>query len=252
MSAELSGRTALVTGATDGIGAAIARHLAAQGAQVVVSGRDAARGNAVVAEIVTTGGAASFVAADLSEGMATIAGLAQAAQDVAGGALDILVNNAAMLIAPGPTESLPERVVDRALSINVKSMFLLTGAVAPGMVARGSGAIVNLGSLNGFGGSAHMALYSATKAAVHALTRSWANEYGPAGVRVNAVAPGPTATAKVVAMADHIAPMIARVPSRRMSTPEEVADAVAFLVGDGAASIHGVTLSVDGGLAASL
>lgn len=250
MSAELTGRTALVTGSTDGIGVAIARRLAGQGAFVVVSGRDATRGDEVVAAIIAAGGAARFVAADLSAGASAIGELAEAAGEAAGGTLDILVNNAGMLVAPAPTESVPERVVDRALSVNVKATFLLTAAIAPAMVARGHGAIVNIGSINGFGGASHMALYSATKAAVHALTRSWADEYGPAGVRVNAVAPGPTSTAKVAAVAEQIAPMLARVPSRRASTPDEVADAVAFLVGDNSSHIHGVTLSVDGGLAA--
>ena len=134
--------------------------------------------------------------------------------------------------------------------MNVKSVILLTGLIAPGMAARGSGAIVNVGSINGLVGMAGSALYSATKTAIHSLTKSWAAEYGPSGVRVNTVAPGPTLTERNVSFADHIAPLIARVPSRRMSSLQEVANAVVFLASDDASNIHGATLSVDGGFSA--
>jgi NAD(P)-dependent dehydrogenase (short-subunit alcohol dehydrogenase family) len=118
------------------------------------------------------------------------------------------------------------------------------------MAERGSGAIVNVGSINGAVGMAHSALYSATKAAIHSLTKSWAAEYGSSGVRVNTVAPGPTITPILAAYADRIQQIVARVPSQRPSTPEEIAAAVAFLASDNAANIHGATLSVDGGLTA--
>ncbi len=249
MPPRLQGRTALVTGSTDGIGAGIARTLAAEGAHVIVTGRDEIRGTKVAEEIAGSGGTATFVRADLSDG-AGARDLAGAAQEIAGGAPDILVNNAAMLIAPGPTDAVGEELIDAALAVNVKAVILLTGLIAPGMAARGHGAIVNLGSINGLAGMAGSALYSATKAAIHSLTKSWADEYGPAGVRVNTVAPGPTATEKTAALADRIAPIIARVPSRRASTPEEVGRAVAFLVSDEASNIHGATLSVDGGRSA--
>jgi NAD(P)-dependent dehydrogenase (short-subunit alcohol dehydrogenase family) len=249
MPLRLEGRTALVTGSTDGIGAGIARTLAAEGAHVIVTGRDEIRGAKVAAEITGSGGAATFVSADLSGG-AGVRDLAAAAQAIAGGPPDILVNNAAMLIAPGPTGEAGEELIDAALAVNVKAVILLTGLIAPGMAARGHGAIVNLGSINGLAGMAGSALYSATKAAVHSLTKSWADEYGPSGVRVNTVAPGPTVTEKTAALADRIAPIIARVPSRRASTPEEVGRAVAFLASDDASNIHGATLSVDGGRSA--
>jgi NAD(P)-dependent dehydrogenase (short-subunit alcohol dehydrogenase family) len=250
VTARLQDRTALVTGSTDGIGVAIARALAAEGAHVVVSGRDATRGAKVVATIAESGGRATFAGADLAEGTAAVRGLTEAAHALAGGPLDILVNNAAMLITPAPTAEVDENLIDRALAINVKAAFLLTGLVAPAMAARGHGAIINLGSINGLSGTAGSALYSTTKAAIHSLTKSWADEYGPLGVRVNTVAPGPTFTEKIAAMEKHLAPMIARIPSRRPSTPEEVAKAVVFLAGDNASNIHGATLSVDGGHAA--
>ncbi|GAA5147958.1 SDR family oxidoreductase [Pseudonocardia eucalypti] len=244
MPARLSDRNALVTGSTDGIGAAIARALATEGAHVVVSGRNSARGEKVVAGIAEAGGRATFVAADLGTG-AAVRELADAS-----GPLDILVNNAAMLLNPAPTADVPEELVDGALAVNVKAAFLLTGLVAPRMAALGRGAIVNLGSINGLFGSAGSALYSMTKAAMHSMTKSWADEYGPSGVRVNAVAPGPTSTEKVAALTEHVAPILAKVPSRRASTPEEVARAVVFLASDEAANIHGAILSVDGGRSA--
>ncbi|GAA1271759.1 SDR family oxidoreductase [Pseudonocardia aurantiaca] len=253
MNSRLQDRTALVTGSTDGIGVAIARALAAEGAYVVVSGRNTARGEKVLAAIAEAGGRATFVRADLADGASAVRDLADAAHAVAGGPLDILVNNAAMLITPAPTAEVGEELIDRALATNVKAAFLLTGLVAPAMAARGSGAVINVGSINGLFGAAESALYSATKATIHSLTKSWADEYGPSGVRVNTVAPGPTVTEKVTAsaaMQERLAPILARIPSRRPSTPEEVAHAVVFLASDDASNIHGATLSVDGGRAA--
>jgi NAD(P)-dependent dehydrogenase (short-subunit alcohol dehydrogenase family) len=240
----MSRRTALVTGSTDGIGVAIARTLAIGGAQVIVSGRNAERGEQVVKSILDGGGEARFAAADLStaDGVRALA--------AAAGPIDILINNAAMLIAPQPTADVAEDVIDKALSTNIKAVFQLTGLVAPAMADRGAGAIVNVGSINGLIGMAHSALYSATKAAIHSLTKSWAAEYGPSGVRVNTVAPGPTITPIMAAYADRIERIIARAPSQRPSTPEQIAAAVAFLVSDNAANIHGALLSVDGGLTA--
>jgi NAD(P)-dependent dehydrogenase (short-subunit alcohol dehydrogenase family) len=239
-----NGRIALVTGSTDGIGVAIARTLAAGGDQVIVSGRNAERGEHIVQSILDDGGEARLAVSDLSTGHGVRA-LAAAA-----GRVDILVNNAAMLIAPQPTADVPEDVIDRALATNIKAVILLTGLIAPGMADRGTGAIINVGSINGLVGLAHSALYSATKAAIHSLTKSWAAEYGPSGVRVNTVAPGPTVTPVMAAHASRIQRIIARAPSQRPSTPEQVAAAAAFLVSDDAANIHGATLSVDGGLTA--
>jgi NAD(P)-dependent dehydrogenase (short-subunit alcohol dehydrogenase family) len=229
---------------------AIATAFAADGAFVVVSGRDKARGDAVVAGIRSAGGEAAFVVADLSAGIGAVREVADAAAEAAGGGIDILVNNAATLLMPTPTADITEQELRDTFTVNVFAPFLLTGAVAPAMVERGEGVIVNIGSITGLRGSAGSAIYSANKAAIHSFTQSWADEYGPFGVRVNAVAPGPIATERQEQFADHVAPMLARIPSRRMSTPAEVAAAVVFLASDAAANIHGTVLGVDGGWAA--
>jgi NAD(P)-dependent dehydrogenase (short-subunit alcohol dehydrogenase family) len=247
---RLAGRTALVTGSTGGLGVAIASALAAEGAFVIVSGRDKARGDAVVADIRSAGGTAEFVVADLGAGEHEVHQLAERAA-AAAGRIDILVNNAAMLLMPTPTAEISEKLLRDAFAVNVFAPFLLTGALAPAMVQRGEGAIVNIGSITGLRGSAGSAIYSANKAVIHSFTQSWADEYGPSGVRVNAVAPGPIATERQVEFADHVEPVLARIPSRRMSTPAEVAAAVVFLASDDAANVHGAVLSVDGGWAAT-
>jgi NAD(P)-dependent dehydrogenase (short-subunit alcohol dehydrogenase family) len=247
---RLSGRTALVTGSTAGLGAAIAKALAASGAFVVVSGRDKSRGDAVVADMRSSAGGGAFVAADLGAGVEELRRLAATAAETAGGQLDILVNNAATLLMPTPTADIPEQVLRDAFAVNVFAPFLLTGLVAPQMARNSKGAIVNIGSITGLRGSSGSAIYSASKAVIHSFTKSWADEYGPSGVRVNAVAPGPIATERQREYADHLEPVLARLPSRRMSTPEEVAASVVFLASDDAANIHGAILSVDGGWAA--
>lgn len=243
-------RTALVTGSTGGLGATIASTLAGEGAFVVVSGRDKERGDAVVADIRSRGGGAEFVSADIGAGQAEVARLAEAASAAAGGHIDILVNNAAMLLMPTPTADVPESLLRDAFSVNVFAPFLLTGLVAPTMAERGAGVVINIGSITGLRGGDGSAVYDATKAVLHSFTRSWAAEFGPSGVRVNAIAPGPIATERQAEFTDHVAPVLARIPSRRMSTPAEVAASVAFLASDEAANIHGVVLNVDGGWAA--
>lgn len=205
---RLSGRTALVTGSTAGLGAAIALALAAGGAFVIVSGRDKSRGDAVVARIRSAGGDATFVAADLSGGDEEIRRMAAEAVELAGGRLDILVNNAAALLMPAPTAEVPEQLLREAFAVNVFAPFLLTGVLAPQMVRDGGGTIVNIGSITGLRGSSGSAVYSAGKAAIHSFTKSWADEYGPSGVRVNAVAPGPIATERQDEFADHLAPVL--------------------------------------------
>jgi NAD(P)-dependent dehydrogenase (short-subunit alcohol dehydrogenase family) len=224
--------------------------LAAGGAFVTVSGRNKSRGDTVVADIRSAGGDGAFIAADLGAGDEEVRRLADRATEAAGGHLDILVNNAAALLMPTPTADISDQLLRDTFAVNVFAPFLLTGLVAPEMARNGNGAIVNIGSITGLHGSSGSAIYSANKAAIHSFTKSWADEYGPLGVRVNAVAPGPISTERQQEFADHVEPMLARLPSRRMSTPEEVAASVVFLASDDAANIHGAILSVDGGWAA--
>jgi NAD(P)-dependent dehydrogenase (short-subunit alcohol dehydrogenase family) len=247
MTGRLAGRRALVTGSTRGIGRTLATALAAEGATVVVSGRDDALGAEVVAEIERTGGRAAFVAADLAGGAPAAQLLAREAAAAAAGPIDVLVNNAGTLVRAQSLLETSEEQIDRVLALNVKAPFLLTSALAPAMIEAGRGAVVNVGSTSGVVGMAQAALYSASKAALHSLTESFATELGPRGVRVNTVAPGPTLTERTERHADVLARLTRRTPAGRPATAAEVAAAVVFLASEEAAHIHGATLPVEGG-----
>jgi NAD(P)-dependent dehydrogenase (short-subunit alcohol dehydrogenase family) len=247
MNGSLTGRAALVTGSTRGIGVGIAQQLAHAGAFVVISGRDKQRGLDAVAALSEEGGDGAFVRVDLGHGESAIRAFADEAIEVAGGHIDVLVNNAAMLLDPAPTAAVPEERITAALAINVVAPFLLTGILAPRMAGRGWGAVVNIGSINGLVGMARSALYSTTKASLHSLTLSWAAEFAAQGVRVNTVAPGPTVTDRNLEREELLAPLLAQIPSGQMTTPAEIGAAVTFLASDAAANIHGATVTVDGG-----
>jgi NAD(P)-dependent dehydrogenase (short-subunit alcohol dehydrogenase family) len=244
---ELTDKVALVTGSTSGIGRATAQELAARGAHVLVSGRDEQRGAKVVAEIRAEGGKADFLPADLRDA-ASARDLAQRAIQV-GGRVDILVNNAAIFTF-GPTEATTEPDFDAMYELNVKVPFFLVAALAPAMAERGDGAIVNLTTMVAGFGQAGAALYGSTKAAVSLLTKAWAAEFGPRGVRVNAVSPGPTRTEGTAVMGDALDQLASQAPAARPAEPSEIAKAIAYLAGDGASFVHGAILPVDGGRAA--
>ncbi|MFD8074974.1 SDR family NAD(P)-dependent oxidoreductase [Streptomyces sp. NPDC059718] len=244
-SADLGGDVALVTGATSGIGAATAVTLAGRGAHVLVSGRDGGRGEAVVAAIRGRGGKADFVAGDLGDAR-SVRALAREAVELGGGRVDILVNNAGVYPF-GPTERTPESDVDTVYALNVKAPFYLVAELAPAMAGRGRGAIVNVSTMVADYGAAGMALYGSSKAALNLLTKSWAAEYGPRGVRVNAVEPGPTRTEGTSGMGEDLVALASQAPAGRPAAPEEIAEAIAYLASDAASFVHGVVLPVDGG-----
>ncbi|MBL7258830.1 SDR family NAD(P)-dependent oxidoreductase [Paractinoplanes lichenicola] len=239
--------TAIVTGATSGIGEAIARELAARGFHVVVAGRDKSKGDTIVAEIRSGGGRADFVPADLGGSYAAMRSFAAEATEALGGRVDVLVNNAGIYPVT-ETAALPDADLDAMLAVNVRAPHVLVGELAPAMAARGEGAIVTIGSWMASVGSAFGAMYTATKAADEQLTRSWAAEFGPQGVRVNAVAPGITATPGNAHAREVTEAMAARTPAKVPVQPRDIAHAVAFLVSDEARMIHGTTLYVDGGI----
>jgi NAD(P)-dependent dehydrogenase (short-subunit alcohol dehydrogenase family) len=246
---RLGGRTALVTGSTSGIGAAIAVALGHAGAHVVVSGRDQQRGSDVVRQILADGGQAVFVPVDLALGFVELRQFVNDVQASLGGAIDILVNNAGIYPAPS-TADLSDNDLDSMLAVNIRAPHVLVAAVAPEMVARGYGVIVNIGSWMARVGSPFAALYSATKAADEQLARSWAAEFGPHGVRVNTVSPGVTLTPGNEAAGAVLDQMAAATPAGRVVRPVDIANAVVFLASDDASMIHGITLDVDGGISA--
>ena len=238
---DLEGLRALVTGATSGIGRAVAGQLAGHGAEVIVHGRDAARAGEVVDGITAEGGMARFVAADLTQ-PAELDGLAEQA-----GQVDILVNNAGIAWF-GPTAELDVPTFDQLFTANVRPAYFLTAALAPQMAARGSGSIINVGSMAGEVGMSGGAAYSATKAALDAMTRSWAAEFSPSGVRINTVASGPVYTA--IQPAEVTEAVGATTVMARAAQPEEIASVITFLASPRASYITGAVISADGGRAA--
>jgi NAD(P)-dependent dehydrogenase (short-subunit alcohol dehydrogenase family) len=242
----LHGKAALVTGATRGIGAAVARALDAAGARVALAGRDRTLLDEVATELTRD---PVVLTAELSEPDAP--GVLAAAALDALGTVDILVNNAAMASRVDTTE-LTAAMIDAMFAVNVRAPLLLIGALVPAMRRGGGGSIINLSSVSGVVGTPRRSAYGATKGAIDAATRSLAIELGADNIRVNAVAPGVVDTqlwAKNKAIPGVVEQVEEQTPLRRWATPEDVADAIVLLATPAARFITGETICVDGGMA---
>lgn len=245
---DLSGRRALVTGATRGIGAAIARALGEAGATVLVNGRTAEGVAAAVADLAARGIAAEPLAFDVTDDAAREAAVARA------GRIDILVANAGIQHR-APAVSFPDAAWDAIIATHLTGVFRLVRAVAPQMLERRSGRIITIASLLSELGRPNVAAYGAAKGGVRMLTRCLAAEFGPHNVQVNAIGPGYVRTdmnAALLADAAFDAWVRARTPMRRWAEPEEIAGAAVFLASDAASFVTGQVLYVDGGVTASL
>ena len=235
---ELANQTALITGGTAGIGLACARLLAREGASVIVSGRHERRGDAAAAGINS---GARFIQADLSD-IHSVKSLVRQACNV-----DILVNNAASFPASLTIEQ-EVSTFEKTFDTNVRGAYFLAAGLVPGMIDRGRGSIINVTTMVASKGVPGASAYSASKAAVESLTRTWAAEFGAHGVRVNSVAPGPTKTEGVQSEWGDTNEELGRaLPLGRTAEPEEIAQAVLFLASPRSTFITGSTLHVDGG-----
>jgi NAD(P)-dependent dehydrogenase (short-subunit alcohol dehydrogenase family) len=247
MSGELDGQTALVTGAGRGIGAAVARELAARGARVALGLRDPARGRAVVERIAAEGGTALALRMDVTD-LAQIESAMTEAEDRLG-PLGILVNNVGFS-RPAPALEVTPGDFDAMVNANLRGAFFAAQAAARRMAPRGTGRIVNVGSQAGAVALPTESVYCMTKAALAHLTRCWAVEWGPLGISVSCVAPTFTRTEGAAVWLEDAAfrdSVLARIPLGRIATVEEVAAAVAFLCSPASAMVTGSTLFLDGG-----
>jgi 3-oxoacyl-[acyl-carrier protein] reductase len=247
----LDGRVALVTGAARGIGAGVARRLAAEGAAVVVLDLDEATGKSTVDEIVAAGGRALAVGADVTDSAQVTAAVDRTVDEF--GSVDILVNNAGVT-RDNLLFKLTEQDWDTVIGVHLKGAFLATKAAQRHMVERKYGKIVSLSSVSALGNRGQ-ANYATAKMGIQGFTRTLAIELGPFGINVNAVAPGFIVTEMTAATAERLgitADELARrsadiTPVRRVGQPEDIANTIAFLVSDESSFITGQTIYVDGG-----
>ncbi len=251
---DFTGKVALITGGANGIGRAAALGFARRGARVVLADRDTAAGEAAAEAVRERGGEARFVRADVTRS-ADVQGYVQATLD-AYGAIDCFFNNAGIEGTVAPTVDYEEAVFDAVIAVNLKGVFLGLRHVLPVMLRQGRGAVVNTASTAGLVGSPGLSAYVASKHGVIGLTRTAAGEVGAAGVRVNAVCPGPTDTRMIHSLEQQSSPgdpagagerYRASIPLGRYATAEEVADVVLFLCSDGASSVTAAHYVVDGG-----
>jgi len=244
---RLQGKTALITGAASGMGAAEAKMFAAEGAKVIVADVNDAGSKAVVQDITAAGGSAIAVHLDVSNAADWDAAIAEGVEAL--GDISVLVNNAGMMIMK-PVQDTTEEEWDKIFSVNAKGAFLGTKAVLNSMKAAGSGSIINISSIYGIVGAPSAAAYQATKGAVRLLTKGTAVDYAPFNIRANSVHPGLIATGMTEDMLkdpDVTKALLGPTILARPAQPEEVASAVLFLASDEASYMTGAEIVVDGG-----
>jgi NAD(P)-dependent dehydrogenase (short-subunit alcohol dehydrogenase family) len=247
---DLSGRTALVTGASSGIGAATAALLAGMGARVAIAYYANERGAQDTHDSITAAGGTALALKADARNVEDLRGLVDRTRRELG-AIDILVNNAGSLVKRMPIPDLSEETWNDIFDLNLKSAAFCTQAVAPGMIERGKGAVINVASIAGRnGGGPGAGPYAAAKAALIALTKSTAKELAPKGVRVNAVAPGVIATPfhETFSTPEMMRSFVNMIPLGRVGTPDECATVIAFLASDAASYLIGETIEINGGM----
>ncbi len=245
MDGLLAGKTALITGASRGIGAEIARLFAAEGASVGLFARDEGALLGVVAEIAASGGRGYALPGDLLDAGAIERAIAELAAQF--GALDIAVNNASLVHLPRPLADLPVDAFDHLVAVDLRGTFVAMQAQIRALLGRG-GSIVNIVSTAGVRGAAGMSAYAAAKHGVVGLTRCAALDYAAQGLRINAIAPGPIRTDRIAALTgEQRAPIERAVPMGRIGAPGDVAQAALWLASDRASFTTGAVLTVDGG-----
>ena len=243
---RLQDKVAIITGAGAGLGKAGAFKFASEGAKVVVADYNEENGKAVAAKIKEDGGEAIFVKVDVSNWEQVQAMVDKTVEEF--GTVDILVNNAGVT-ADAFLVKMDHEMWDKVINVNLKGVFNCTKAVAPLMTEKGEGKIINTSSVVGQQGNVGQTNYSATKAGVLGMTKTWAKELGYKGVNVNAVAPGYVMTEMVAAVPEKVLDKIrGKVPFRKLGKPEDIANAYLFLASDEAAYCNGTVLDVNGGI----
>ena len=244
---RLQDKVAIVTGSARGIGAETARLFAKEGARVVLTDVMAEQGEEIAAAIRAAGGEATFVQADVAE-QASVQALVDATV-ARYGQLDIIVNNAGVL-RDAQLKKMNERAFDLVIAVNLKGVFNCGQIAARQMLEQGEGGVIlNASSIVGLDGNFGQTNYVATKSGVIGMTKVWARELGPKGIRVNAVAPGFVETEMTAQMPQHVYDgMVAKTPLRRAGTTQDIANAYLWLASDEASFVNGVILRVDGGI----
>lgn len=242
---RLKEKVAIITGGANGIGLATVKRFLEEGAKVIIADFDSENGTWREEQLQSEGEVA-FVRVNVAEEESVVSLVDQTMQRY--GRIDILINNAGIL-ADATLTKMTGEMFDHVLDVNVKGVFNCTKAVAPHMIAQGSGKIINTSSVSGIYGNFGQTNYAASKAAVVGMTQTWAKELGPRGINVNAVAPGFTATEMIEQMPEKVVARITQqIPLQQIAEPRDIANAYLFLASDEARYVHNHVLHVDGGI----